>query len=192
MLQHSSNRTGRTRRSTKLKNIIFLDIDGVIRPALTVSQACLDQADNAFSPISVGLLNRLCKLTNAQLVITSTWRRNGKGPIIEQIERALNALNCLLSPEETTIKNHCQLFCQEPDAEQSWRIPLGNRLKRSEHIDIWLDRWGDWVQSYCILDDIPSLITPKHNARFISIEDADIGFNGTHYTLARSLLSAFS
>ncbi|KOR30790.1 hypothetical protein TI04_04105 [Achromatium sp. WMS2] len=170
-------------------SVIFLDIDGVLRPEPTMSTICLGSGQSAFSPLSVGLLNRLCKVTNAELVITSSWRKRGQTKILEQLDKAILALNNLLASDEVPVPSHLKLFNKAPQAPESWRTPIGNFYERGAQIDSWLKTWGHWVHNYCILDDVENLI-PRHlQSKFIWIKDAELGFDVYHYRQALAMLS---
>ncbi|KOR28754.1 hypothetical protein TI03_04015, partial [Achromatium sp. WMS1] len=131
-------------------NIIFLDIDGVLRPDVSVVYATMGKAYEAFSPIAVGLLNRLCYETNAELVISSSWRlTHDAGYILNHLQQSLAALNLLIPDTNEPISCYMKIFYREPDIEKSWCTPLSNDLfNRSNEIDTWLHTWGHWVKGY--------------------------------------------
>ena len=52
-------------------NVIFLDFDGVLNSV----RSCLAfKTFNIFDPVSVRLVNRLCKAADARIVVSSSWR----------------------------------------------------------------------------------------------------------------------
>ena len=52
-------------------NVIFLDFDGVLNSV----RSCLAfKTFNTFDPVSVRLVNRLCDLADARIVVSSSWR----------------------------------------------------------------------------------------------------------------------
>lgn len=58
-------------------NIIFLDIDGVLntgRRHLVIP----NKPNETFDPVSVGLVNRLAKHTNSEIVTNTVWNINPK------------------------------------------------------------------------------------------------------------------
>lgn len=169
--------------------VIFLDIDGVLRPESSLFYATFDQATYAFSPIAVGLLNRLCYETKAELVISSDWRKFGKKVIMYEIYRALAALNSMLSQKDTIIPLHSKFFKRSPDAADSWCTPVfESYFDRGKEIDWWLGKWGHWIDSYCILDDIKRLISPHQTNNFVWIERSHSGFDMDYYEQALQIL----
>lgn len=176
--------------SNNKTSVIFLDIDGVLRPDVSLSHATFEKAYKAFSPIAVGLLNRLCFETNSELVISSNWRvDNDPEYILKYIHQALAALNTLIPNEQPPIPCYMRIFYRTPNIEESWRTPLSqDLLDRSWEIDEWLRTWGHWVKNYCILDDGKSLFSPRHYPYLVLIERGDSGFDIDYYVQAIEML----
>lgn len=59
------------RASTSTRPVIFLDIDGVLN---SVGSAIAFGTYRRFSHVSMGILRRLVERTNADIVISSSWR----------------------------------------------------------------------------------------------------------------------
>lgn len=62
-------------------NVIFLDIDGVLRTHKSDKEwygqnIPTNVFNRKFSPNSINILNEIIKLTNARLIISSTWREH--------------------------------------------------------------------------------------------------------------------
>jgi len=176
--------------SANKTSIIFLDIDGVLRPDISLSHATFERAYQSFSPIAVGLLNRLCYETNAELVISSNWRvDNDPEYILKYIHQALAALNTLIPNEKPLIPCYMRIFYRTPNIKESWRTPVSqDLLDRSWEIDEWLKIWGHWVKNYCILDDGKSLFSPRHYPNLVLIERGDSGFDIDYYVQAIEML----
>lgn len=68
-----------------MKNrIIFLDYDGVLNdPAYLVAKK---KGDSSLDPLKIILLSRICKIANAKVVLTSSWRNNKDAE--SELERA--------------------------------------------------------------------------------------------------------
>lgn len=60
---------------SRSRRIIFLDIDGVLRPATRgFMEYCRQSGDEYFDPACVGVLNAIIRLTKAKIVVHSAWR----------------------------------------------------------------------------------------------------------------------
>lgn len=61
--------------------VIFLDIDGVLNSFRTAvaynGYGHLGSKEHKCDPVAIAMLQRLCKETNAKVVISSTWRIGG-------------------------------------------------------------------------------------------------------------------
>ena len=66
-------------------NIVFLDIDGVVRPY----GGSMD-----FDPKCLQLLNRIIATAKAQIVLSSSWRTTTSG--VRLVNLALKRLQCLI------------------------------------------------------------------------------------------------
>jgi hypothetical protein len=110
---------------TMTSPIIFLDIDGVLKP--------FEFEDEGFASSAVEALNWLIKESQADLVISSTWR----------LQYSLPDLNeCLL--EEGVMKRAIDVT---PDLSR--RHPP---QKRGAEIGLWLERHPE-VKRFVIIDD---------------------------------------
>lgn len=109
--------------------IIFLDIDGVLNSKRTYyafKGYPIDLSNESlkrFDWVAIGLIRKLCKLLDAQIVLSSSWRRCFK---IEDIALALNL----------------------PIIDKTPILFSGTRGKE---IELWINKNKD--VSYCIIDD---------------------------------------
>lgn len=125
-----------------LKPIIFLDIDGVLRPNGSAFVSCgRDALDNN----CVQMLNDITSLTGALIVVSSTWRR---------------ITNCRYILHDAGIHGHFH---------QNWHTPVdldidGDTSVRAAEIQGWLDRHGHDKLKYVIIDDdpMPDHLRPFH------------------------------
>ncbi len=113
--------------------VIFLDMDGVLnsmRSDLGLDKYVNGVKQYGLDPASVGILKRLCMISNAVIVISSTWRR-GKLPgwFIEMFK--------------------FYGWDNAPVIDVTPRVSDGYR---GEEVKMWLDDHHD-VSSYVILDD---------------------------------------
>lgn len=67
-------------------NLVFLDIDGVLNNLGSVLG--LGNPSKHFDPVSVALVDRLCREGNASIVISSSWRRGKPKPLADEIAKA--------------------------------------------------------------------------------------------------------
>lgn len=71
---------------SKVMNIIFLDIDGVLNCQLFYTQR--DNKHNQICSERVGWLNELCEKHNISVVISSTWRHSGLEYCRKELKKA--------------------------------------------------------------------------------------------------------
>jgi hypothetical protein len=147
-------------------SIIFLDIDGV----LCTTRAHLAYATGLFmrhyDPTSTRLLARLCRETEAKLVLSSTWR----------LSFDMHHMDALLM----------NAGFDDVPWHQNWRTPdLKFERSRGEEINLWMERHGT-PEHYVILDDDSDMLEAQ-KARFIQT-DTHEGFGFKEYERARLLL----
>ncbi len=160
--------------------------------APTTALITFDKQKHFYSPIAVGLLNRLCFETKAQIVISSSWRLHGAEPIATQLINSLDMLNTMLDSEQDSIPIHLKFFAEEPHKEQSWRTPANfesmlQTKSRGAQIDAWLRTWGHHIDNYCILDDNDNML-PQQQANFVFINRNLSGFDAYYYIQAFKIL----
>lgn len=66
-------------------NLVFLDIDGVLNNL--GSAMGLGSTSRYFDPVSVALVDRLCREGHAQIVVSSSWRNGDTDRLMENLER---------------------------------------------------------------------------------------------------------
>lgn len=72
-----------------MSRIIFLDIDGPMLPlrAYVLSPGA-KPFDRRFDPCAVAMVNRLCIVTHAKLVISSNWAMKGRDFVVAALARS--------------------------------------------------------------------------------------------------------
>lgn len=144
--------------------VIFLDFDGVIvSPRAMV--AFPDRAIYGFDPVAIALLNRLCKETDAKVVVSSVWRIS---PDIEGILRAAGFTGWVHDDARTS---------------DTLRNELSQGGRRGTEISNWLDRNPGY--EYVILDDEVSDMQ-EHKERIVHC-DMYNGFMLEHWERATAL-----
>jgi hypothetical protein len=127
--------------------LIFLDFDGVLNSYRTVwgaPQGKNGWDENHLDPVSIGLVRKLCELTDAKIVISSTWRDHYSNDELKEI----------LAKKGW------------PDAPiiGRTRSTLSYRFRGSE-VGEWMEdfvhRDGNKVESWVILDDNHWFFTEK-------------------------------
>lgn len=145
--------------------IIFLDIDGVL---------CTFRSHEAFNgrglmqhldPVGCRMVDRLCRETGAQIVISSTWRKHhDRQSMIAILQNA---------------------GFERPDFHEDWMTPSGG-WRRGDEIKKWLDDHPG-VERYVILDDDDDML-PEQLLSFVRTAAQD-GFLTNHYIEAKALLT---
>lgn len=170
------------------KNIVFLDIDGVVN-TLQINDKPFNNdkgvifKDNFYFKINspedeevsnkqaILWLNKLCLETNSIIVITSTWRLGKDG-----LHRTKKALYNSGLDERIIIHDDV--------------TPSITGNERGKEIDIWLQRHLLQFNNYVVLDDDDDHITSI--ARHWVHCDTYHGFGCSEYIQAKRILIAFN
>lgn len=143
--------------------ILFLDIDGVLNSlssvlALGAPSKCLD-------PVCIGLLARLCKETDAKIVVSSTWRI---GRTVQQLQHTLDELGAWALAD--------RFIGRTGDDHNGHR---GRQIRQ------WmLDK--QFTGNYVIVDDDSDML-PEQEPHFVKTSFED-GFRAAHYKKAMAIL----
>lgn len=140
-------------------NIIFLDFDGVIctyRGCVSVGEVGVF---TYLDPVACNLVIQLIEKSGASVVISSTWRHEGKERLCGLLKSAgfskiVNALHFdWKTPDLSRVKNAC----------------------RGDEIAAWLEIHSD-VDNYVILDDVDEMLDYQQS-HFVQCDLYDgIGF----------------
>lgn len=161
-------------------NILYIDIDDCFKTtAFDIGSHYADILDLK----ALGLLNFLCsQIPNCRIVITSSWRADGKESLQTYFEHSLQCLK-LISPD---LVNHIHFFNID---EESWRIPIDNSTssnplvqKRGPQNQQHIDRYKKYIDQYAIIDDDCAKFDERNKAqikRFIQIQSPHDGFSMT-------------
>jgi len=154
-------------------NAVFIDIDGPVLPLRMwaasenirlLDEKVIDRSPRLrFDPGCVGLVVRLCELSNAQLVLASNWRRTWA--------HGLAAL-------------HAKLIAEGLRADlwhEDWMLPVVG--SKSSELASWLE--SNPIEAGAFIDNEP-ILTPDP-VRMITVSEAD-GFGLSAY---RSALAVF-
>lgn len=123
--------------------VIFLDIDGVMNnlESLRYPRTKVRSSKHSYSaahPSCVQALNRIIAATDAQIVISSTWRGIGLG-VLREILRAWGVVGTIVSRTPDLSRQHGSIY---------------GAPERGAEIQQWLDAYLDLdIDSFVILDD---------------------------------------
>jgi hypothetical protein len=150
-------------------NIIFLDIDETLN-CISNSIRCKQlglapYSFQGFNPISIGLLQELVSLSNAKIVLSSTWRLHYQSDE-ECISEFKNNMKEHYSWDDFPIIGRTCGHFKKNITDKKWSI-------RGDEIKVWLDN-NNWT-NYVIIDDSDDMlaIQKKH---FVKVHRHD-GFN---------------
>lgn len=145
--------------------VLFLDFDGVLvnRRSWYVRSGCTATAD----PPCVAALNKITDSTNAQIVVSSTWRIGRTIVELRQLLRAWGVTGTVLA-----------------------RTPhMGFSVRRCSEIKAWIDMYEasrELVESFVIVDDDDDMdaLSP-----FLVQTDFEEGLTDAHAEKAIALLN---
>lgn len=120
---------------SKLPNIIFLDIDGVI----CNPETCIAEGEiagyNYLDPVSCRLVKRLCEEHNCRIVISSSWRK-----LYDQY-----ALQGILGAACPSLGHYMY-------TDDRWKTASLSGCRGNE-IKAWIDKYSSEFDNSVILDD---------------------------------------
>lgn len=122
--------------------VIFLDIDGVLRPV----------QERGFNKKCVDNLNFLTKETGAKIVISSTWRERG----IEEVIKFLKDHDV-----EGDIIDITPIFVAQKAWGKDWEKQIKVRIPRGLEIREWIRDYTNmerYIESYVIVDDSEDML----------------------------------
>lgn len=147
--------------------VIFLDIDGVIQsPRYCVAMGQTGWL-SAFEPAAMAFLAQLIELSDAKIVISSTWRMGLSSRELKMYFRVAGYKKIALS------------------FHKDWATKEFNNKPRGEEIKDWLDRNPE-VDNYLILDDDADMLD-EQKANFVQTSHED-GFLLSHFDRAKQIL----
>ena len=146
--------------SDKLK-IIFLDIDGVIRPFPKKGESNYPYGESDRYPYNMEIdrccverVKQIINETGAKLVISSTWGRQLKHQAV-LVALASNGLNGpYVLPQDVGEEEKVRDLYRDED--KLWGVAFTRKKMSSEkshEIGFWLSDYSKYIDSYIILDD---------------------------------------
>lgn len=142
--------------------IVFLDIDGVLNSLGSV--LALGNPSLHLDPVSIGLVARLCKETDAKIVVSSSWRI---GKTVSALQNELDGLGAWALADRFVA-----------------RTGDGHNGHRGRQIHEWMQAHGE--RPYVIVDDDSDML-PEQQPYFVHTTWED-GFRAKHYRAALKIL----
>lgn len=131
-----------------MKNIIFLDIDGVLNTEWwhlnKGKNTHQDQYGDTFDPKAVANLALIIEKTGAEIVISSSWKFSGLESM-QAMWRERKLPGKVIDITPNTVSDEILL---KADPEELDKMPL-----KGYDIEEWLSKNGEQVKNYIILDD---------------------------------------
>ena len=150
------------------RKILFLDIDGVLNTKWWYTQmdrnTPKDQYGYAFDPRAVANLKRIVDETEAEIVISSSWKSFGFSELEEMWnERGLPGKLIGITPNSVSDE---MLLNADLDHMELFSI-------RGMEIKEWLSKNGKYVSNYVIIDDMDNFL-PEQRTHFVQT-NPDVG-----------------
>lgn len=160
--------------------ILFIDIDGVCNAGWAANRP--EYKRNGFLfviPQKLELLRRIVDVTDAKLVMSSTWRYG-----YYDLQNGIKSRDAddYIALVEKFAEYGLEFIGHTP-------ITNGSMNRRGEEIDMWLKSWdGEPVESYAILDDLNGCYLRPHSGRLVRTSFME-GLLPKHVELAVKLLN---
>jgi len=137
--------------------VLFLDVDGVLRPARAGGFDVLADGDAAknvdtsdFFPSAVKALRHIIERTAAKIVLSSEWRRS------DPLCQALSGIF-----EKNRVRAWTDITTSKLDLEASQDPVRSFAERRSREISLWLQEHEREVSGWVVLDDINLAISDE-------------------------------
>lgn len=141
-----------------MRRIIFLDIDGVLNTGWWYSQMekniPKDKYGYTFDPKSVANLKKILDETGADIVISSSWKSFGLSEL-EKMWQDRGLPGRLIGITPNTVSDEL-LLNADLDHMELFSI-------RGMEIKEWLDKHGQKVSHYVIIDDMDNMLPEQHS-----------------------------
>ncbi|MBP5257903.1 MAG: hypothetical protein J6Z41_04085 [Prevotella sp.] len=168
-----------------MQKIIFLDIDGVLNSERwhteMTKNAPKDRFGYEFDPTAVSNLAKIVEETEADIVISSSWKCFGLDGMQEMWETR-NLPGEVIGITPNTISDELQLSI-DIDGIEDYNL-------RGREIDEWMRRFGEDVSQYVIIDDIDCFLSGQQN--HLVLTDPRIGLNDLDATKAIMILNGIT
>jgi hypothetical protein len=155
---------------SKMKKVIFLDIDGVLNTGWWYTQmdrnTPKDKYGYAFDPNAVANLKKILDESGAEIVISSSWKSFGLSELEEMWQdRRLPGKLIGITPNSVSDE---MLLNADLDHMELFSI-------RGMEIKEWLAKHGKHVTHYAIIDDMDNFL-PEQHPHFVQT-DPEVGIS---------------
>ena len=144
-----------------MKKIIFLDIDGVLNTeswyVQMTNETPKDKFGYAYDPQAVANLRKIVEETEADIVISSSWKCMGLSQI-EDMWKDRNLPGKIIGITPNSVSDEL-LIDADIDSMELFHI-------RGEEIKEWLKKHGKRVCNYVIIDDMDNML-PGQQSHFV-------------------------
>ena len=154
--------------------IIFLDIDGVLRPV----------TGEDFNRRNINNLNKLTEETGAKIVISSTWRQKG----IEAVKEFLYKHDV-----KGDIIDITPIFIISKAWGKDWEKPSKIKAPRGLEIKEWMRDYTTmdrYIESYVIIDDSEDMFLSQES-HYVKVEQTK-GFDKKCLDKSKEILNTVS
>ena len=165
---------------TRMKKVIFLDIDGVLNPKWWDRKKHIDIYGGAFDPKAVANLAQIIEKTGAEIVISSSWKELGLSELRNMWkERKLPSKVIDVTPNYMSDE-----MLQNADLNDT---DIDHLYIRGCEIKGWLNLHGADVSHYVIIDDMDDVILEQQS--HLVQTDPEIGISDWDATMAIMILN---
>ena len=147
-----------------MRKVIFLDIDGVLNPKWWERKKPADRFGCAFAPKTVSCLAKIVKETDAEIVISSSWKDMG----LVELQNMWRERNMPGKIVDITPDYMSDEILLNPDLSE-----LNYLYNRGCEIEVWLAQHRDDVSNYVIIDDMDDIL-PEQQSHFVQT-DPEVG-----------------
>ncbi|MCP4528650.1 MAG: hypothetical protein GY833_22450 [Aestuariibacter sp.] len=149
------------------KLVVFLDMDDVV---CTQESEIAHGGAHYVEPTAIGLLRELTNRGNICFVISSVWRLGNSYLTMRRILQTCGLGSNILFRDRNA---------NEGDPNIAWKTPDTSRGIRGQHIQDWLDLYGDQIEQYAIIDDCCDMLESQMG-NFVHVDSAT-GFNRRNF-----------
>lgn len=160
--------------SNSFNKVIFLDIDGVLKPEVVRGRVVKDKYGEIFDQSNVDVLASIIEQTGAKIVISSTWKYDG----LDKMKQMWNDRHL---PGDVIDITPSEMDVVDAGIEDFYDL-----VKRGHEIQLWLNN-NDFNGNYVIIDDIDDMLDNQAN-NFVKI-DSRIRLNETYIDRIISILN---
>ena len=165
-----------------MKKIVFLDIDGVLNTERWYTQmnksTPKDRFGYAFDPVAVDNLYKIIAGSDADIVVSSSWKCFGLNGI-QEMWKERNLPGNVIGVTPNTISDEMLLNMNLDELDE---VAI-----RGREIEEWLSLHGKNVDNFVILDDIDSFLTSQKT--HLVLTNPIVGITEEDATKALSILN---